>query len=329
MKDFCIVGSGIAGSTIANLLSKKFTVTVYDKARGPGGRSANRRYKGRLNFDHGLQYITPQTIGFKKFILDLKKKNVLKIWGNKHLNFSSNKIKLSKRYIGKRSNNDISKFLLKNIKTNYLKTIKKLVFNKKNWVVTDQQGNKDVFRNVIITCPYPQVKKLVNKYIKKKLSNLRVKMQPNITVMVVYKNKTPKISSFKFNNKILAFAANENSKKRFVSNLSLWTLQSSLEFSSKYINKYKRKRKKITNLMIKEFEKILLLKKTNIIYKDIHGWKYSFNYKSTKMKSIWSNKFNLGVCGDWFLGPKGEHAWISSKDLYSKIILTKKNPLKK
>ena len=74
MKDFCIVGSGIAGSTIANLLSKKYSVDLFDKARGPGGRASNRRYKDNLSFDHGLQYLSPKSNEFKKFILDLKKK---------------------------------------------------------------------------------------------------------------------------------------------------------------------------------------------------------------------------------------------------------------
>ena len=32
MKDFCIIGSGISGSTIAKALSKKFSLDVYDKA---------------------------------------------------------------------------------------------------------------------------------------------------------------------------------------------------------------------------------------------------------------------------------------------------------
>ena len=51
MKDFCVVGSGIAGSTIASLLAKKYSVEIFDKARGPGGRSSNRRYKKDLSFD--------------------------------------------------------------------------------------------------------------------------------------------------------------------------------------------------------------------------------------------------------------------------------------
>jgi len=71
MKDFCVVGSGIAGSTIANLLTKKYSVEIFDKARGPGGRASNRRYKDNLSFDHGLQYISPKSYLFKKFLQDI------------------------------------------------------------------------------------------------------------------------------------------------------------------------------------------------------------------------------------------------------------------
>ena len=45
MLDFCIIGSGVAGSTIAHLLSKKYSVHILDKARGPGGRASNKRFK--------------------------------------------------------------------------------------------------------------------------------------------------------------------------------------------------------------------------------------------------------------------------------------------
>ena len=66
MIDFCVLGSGIAGSTIANLLSKKYSIHVFDKARGPGGRSSNKRFKNNLSFDHGVQYISPKSKLFIK-----------------------------------------------------------------------------------------------------------------------------------------------------------------------------------------------------------------------------------------------------------------------
>ena len=76
MIDFCVLGSGIAGSTIANLLSKKYSVHVFDKARGPGGRSANKRFKNNLSFDHGVQYISPKSKPFTKYIDKLYKKDL-------------------------------------------------------------------------------------------------------------------------------------------------------------------------------------------------------------------------------------------------------------
>ena len=58
MSTYCVIGSGISGATIANLLNKKHSVDLYDKARGPGGRSSFKRLDKKIGFDHGVQYIS-------------------------------------------------------------------------------------------------------------------------------------------------------------------------------------------------------------------------------------------------------------------------------
>jgi predicted NAD/FAD-dependent oxidoreductase len=144
-------------------------------------------------------------------------------------------------------------------------------------------------------------------------------MQPNITVMIALKNqKNPPISSIKFNDDVLAWAANENSKKRFKSKINLWTLQATLKWSKKTINKYKID-KSIMSQLITRFIKLTGFEKNKIIFKRIHGWKYSYNYKKTPYLSLWNKKYNLGICGDWFNGPKVENAWLSANDLAKKI----------
>ena len=60
MLDFCIIGSGVSGSTIAHILSRKYNVEIFDKARGLGGRASNKRFIKKQSFDHGAQYISPR-----------------------------------------------------------------------------------------------------------------------------------------------------------------------------------------------------------------------------------------------------------------------------
>ena len=324
MKDFCIVGSGIAGSTIANLLSKKYSVEIFDKARGPGGRTSNRRYKDNLSFDHGLQDFSPKSIEFKKFILDLKKKNVLKQWSGKHLDLTFEKKYATSKYIGSRGNNDICKYLIQNIKVNYNSTVTNIKFNSNYWIITVNNKDHIFFKYLILTCPFPQVKTLASKYIKKEISKLKVNMSPNITVLAAYKNyKKLPISSIKFNDQIIAWAAQENTKNRFKSNQILWTLQCTEAFSKKIINLFKENKNKHQSKILKRFEFLLGYQTKNIVFKSMHGWKYAYNKTNTGVESLWLNKYKLGVCADWFSGPKAEHAWLSAKNLFFRI---KKKP---
>ena len=60
MSKFCIIGSGISGATIANLLSKEHSIVLFDKARGPGGRASFKRLKGKkrpINSEKDRKYL--------------------------------------------------------------------------------------------------------------------------------------------------------------------------------------------------------------------------------------------------------------------------------
>ncbi len=320
MKDFCILGAGIAGSTIANLLSKKYEVEVFDKARGVGGRSSNRRYKKKLSFDHGAQYISPNSKKFLKFLFELEKNKVVKKWNGNHLNFSFKNKNQKLKFIGKKGNSDISKYLLRNVKTYTSSAIIKIYYNDKFWTIFLDNKKKFEFKRLIITSPFPQTKILAKKYLNKKKFNIKVKMEPNITVMIVLKNSMEvPISSILFKDQILGWAANENSKNRFKSKNNLWTLQANTTWSKKFINNYKLKKKFITNLIINRFCNLTGFKKKQIVFKDIHGWKYSYNSAKTKNKSYFDKRNKLGVCGDWMSGARIEDAWISANNLFKKL----------
>ncbi len=321
MKDFCIIGSGISGATIAKALSKKFSLDVYDKARGVGGRSSNKKLNKHESFDHGVQYISPKSSQFKKFIKDLTIKKIVKKWPGKHLFLNTDKKEDKKhiKIIGKKGNNAISKYLLKNISCIFNKEVIK-IFNKDNlWEINFSDGSKKLYKSLILTCPFPQIKKLSKKYIKHSFVNKKIKMDANITVMMVIKKTNHNISSYFFNDKILGWAGNENSKMRFKSKNDLWTLQSTYAWANKEINKNRDNKKINSKVMIEKFFKLTNIKKTKVLFSLNHGWKYSSNSKPLRIKSYWNSSLNFGVCADWFVGPRLESGWISARDLFNKI----------
>ena len=319
MLDFCIIGSGVSGSTVAHLLSKKYTVLILDKARGPGGRASNKRFKQNLSFDHGVQYISPKSKEFLKFIKTLCKKKEAKIWTGNHLDFTFEKKEISEKFIGMKGNNFISKFYTKKIKKSFQSSVKSIFNNKYFWEIKLDNGEYIQAKSIILTCPFPQSKKIAGKYLEKRILNLKINMEPNITTMLAFKNqRTVPVSSIKFYDEVLTWAAFENSKNRFNSSNSLWTLQSSIGWARKNINHYK-KSKKTENTLISKFLNFTGYKKNNIIFKKTHGWKYSYNLKGSPLKSYWNKKLRLGLCADWFIGPKVENAWLSANDLAKKI----------
>ena len=66
-------------------------------------------------FDHGTQYISPKSTNLKNLLKNLIKKKVLKNWRGKHLFLNTDKKENKKhiKIIGRKGNNDISKYLIK------------------------------------------------------------------------------------------------------------------------------------------------------------------------------------------------------------------------
>jgi len=321
MSSFCVIGSGISGATIANLLSKKHSVDLFDKARGPGGRSSFKRLDKKKGFDHGTQYISPKTPMFKKFIKELIIKKVLKNWKGKHL-FLHGEKKEKKNHvkvIGSKGNNDISKYLLRNINCYFQNELKKIDYKKDKWILTFADGKKRIYEKIILTCPFPQLSKLAKKFIQSSFIKKKIKMDANITVMIIIKKTNKDISSYFFNDKILGWAAKENSKNRFKSNQDLWTLQSTYDWANKRINKNRENIELNSKILIDQFFKLTGIKKTKILFSLNHGWKFSSNSKVLNIKSYWNSSLGLGVCADWFVGPRLESGWISANDLHNKI----------
>jgi len=319
MNKTVIIGSGFSSAVLTKVLDQNSNLLIFDKSRGPGGRSSTRRVENIGLFDHGLQYISP-TIKEFDFFLNQNLKPSIKEWsGNFHV-FEDNKTINSKKYIGKLGNNSFVKDLL-STKVEYLKELVGLERRNNKWTLQFKDKDTQDCERLILTIPLEQCQKITNPL---NLGlNFEGSMEPNLTAMIAF-DKPLEIPSvgIKFQkNPILGWAGNESSKLRIGNNknLELWTLQSSLDFAKKYCHIYRDKKEEVLELMIQEFLNLFEIKNVEISHKDIHGWLYAFKIKDFFNKFYWNKDINLGICGDWMCGPKAEDAWSSATLLANQI----------
>jgi hypothetical protein len=76
-----VIGAGVGGLMCARgLHDHGLDVTVFEKSRGPGGRSATRRIESALQFDHGAQYFTCKDPRIARYVESWVQDGVVQPW---------------------------------------------------------------------------------------------------------------------------------------------------------------------------------------------------------------------------------------------------------
>jgi len=321
IKNIAIIGTGFSAASFNYFLKKE--VDFYEKSRGVGGRCSTRKVDDVGLFDHGLQYIQNPSHEFKNMLNDCS------VWQGDFKIFQDDKIQndISKkeRIIHVGGNNILVKNLFKGANIFANKELKNIEKRSNYLHLTFNDNTEEDYKTVIITAPFQQAYNLTKKYTEHYFSKFNYLMQPNLTLMVAFnKSLNLNLSGITFeNDDVLGFAANENTKKEVLinKNLELWTIQSSLKYALKNIQEYRINKKNLIDEMLKNFLTKLKIeiKKENINYSDIHGWLYAYNLNSDVPNCYWDNDLRLGICGDWFSGPKAENAFLNAKLLASKL----------
>ena len=169
MKRIAIIGAGIAGLSLAKLLSGKYDITIFEKSRGVGGRVATRR-ANPYSFDHGAQFFTVRTKEFKEFLKPMLDLGVITEWNARFVEFDKGKVLRTDvwgaehpHYVGNPSMNSIAKFLREGLDLRLENKIVKISHENNTWsLFSDGDNFLGDFDWVVSTLPPAQASDLID-----------------------------------------------------------------------------------------------------------------------------------------------------------------------
>ncbi len=121
MTTIAVIGAGIAGLSLAQVLSAQADVTIFEKSRGLGGRLATRR-ASPYSFDHGAPYFRAITPRFIAHVDQMRAAGVVDIWPARFAEIRQGQIVDTRiwgdqppHFVGTPSMNEIGKFLARGL----------------------------------------------------------------------------------------------------------------------------------------------------------------------------------------------------------------------
>ncbi len=319
-KSVAIIGAGISGANLAKKLNDAgVSVKIFEKARGPGGRTSSRKfsYQGEdYKIDHGAQFIDVVSEEFQDFVNKLEKNSIVEeiYQEEKFKGFEG------RTFVAVPAMNAITKYLTKDLEVNYSIGVGRVVKEGKKLALLAKDGsNLGVYDSVLSTTPPKQTAEIFQDFeVFEPLAGLEMKL--HFAIMLASEKKYD--FGFKESNlddSLLNWIGiNSEKPQRAKEPLSiimhtnfLWSLKNKdLDESL------------IIKLALDELEQITGFKDEAPIYQACHRWLYGRTLEPLGVDFIFERKNNIGCCGDYMLGDNIEAAYISSTRLAERIIST-------
>lgn len=301
-----IIGSGLSGLACADgLVAAGHQVSLYDKARGPGGRMSTRRMDspaGEVRFDHGAQYFTARDLAFQAVVKDWEKQQWAAPWPAAGAD----------SWVGVPSMNAPVKALASAHDVSWSTRIEALVGHDDGWQLQGDKGVLDaLFDAVIIAIPAEQAAELLAPW-DSALAGLAAATvsAPCWTLMLAFEQSLQVTEPIFRDDPVIGWAA-RNSDKPGRAGPESWVIQASPQWSVDHLENSQEQ------VIASLSGRFAALSGTTIpapVIASAHRWRYARS-GSAHSDAHYNDSLRIGVCGDWLIGPRVECAWLSGTRL--------------
>jgi len=324
VKRIAIIGAGIAGITMAHLLAGQANITVFDKARGVGGRMTTRRAEP-YHFDHGAQFFTVKTAAFAAFIQPMIKAGVIQPWQATFAEIQGCDIRLQRQwgtsfphYVGVPGMSAIAKYLAQDLPVE-LQTRIVSMQHTGQWALFAEDGRQfSGFDWVIITAPAQQTAALLPPDFIHHHTVLDTHMTACFSLMLGFEQAPPCLfDAAVVRGADISWIAVNSRKPGRPKAFSLLA-HATNRWADAHINDDKAS---VLSYLIDQVSKTLGHDVSKAQHRDVHAWRYANKAKQPSATHYLDVNQHLLVCGDWCIQGRVEaaftSAWHAAKQLQS------------
>lgn len=310
-----IIGAGLSGLTAAYGLKDLAEITVFEKARGVGGRMSTR-YADPYQFDHGAQYFIARSPEFQNFLKPHIESGLIQEWHPKVVTLEEGKKPYKREwfephYVAAPRMNMLIKELAKDINVSIKVEIAKLEQVSEGWVLHDKEGQAHgPFDWVVSSAPSHQAANLIPKDFKDYAHIANTKMDGNYTLMLGLKSPWEHgWQAAKVKNSSIGWIALNSHKPSRETEPSL-VVQSTNTWAEDMIEDVDGAKEAMIESLHGLIEKL-----PDYEVLGFHRWRYASVPENEGVSYLMDENLKLGVCGDWLIKGRVETAYLSGLKL--------------
>ncbi|MEL6413754.1 MAG: FAD-dependent oxidoreductase [Pseudomonadota bacterium] len=307
-----IIGAGFAGLTLANRLADTHDVSVYEKARGPGGRMSTRR-ADPFAFDHGAQYFTVETARFEAFLAPFRKSSLIEPWPKEIACVGGARLSEKEKLVATPGMNSLCKALAANVTVQARAHIEQLKRSSDGWILTDKAGAEiGPFDWVISSAPSVQTAALFPITFSGHSALEKTEMVGCFSLMLGF--ETPldlPWTALKSGTAPIGWMAVNSSKPGRPAPYSV-LIQSENEWGEAHLEDDPDQVRAALISAASEFAGADL---STASHQVMHRWRYAATRTPAGERFLIDPVLQLAACGDWCLGGKVEAAFLSASEL--------------
>lgn len=307
---FAIVGAGLAGLACADeLVAAGHHVTLLDKARGPGGRMFTRLIAtelGEASFDHGAQYFTAREQGFQALVARWEALGLAARWPEAG----------AEAWVGVPAMNAPVKYMAAAHDVHWSARVDVLLRDRAGWRLQGEGLPTQPFDAVVIALPAEQAAALLEPWDAAMAQKAAATVSdPCWTAMIAFAEPLPTRTKTLRDCGPIGWAACNSSKPGRTGPES-WVVQAHPAWSREHLE---ADTAWVTQALLTGLADGLQSAIPEPICTTSHRWRYARS-GAQGAGFFYSAEYDLGVCGDWLIGPRIECAWRSGS-LLGKLLV--------